>query len=215
MHPSAMQNCQQFFDCYGSAIDAHANVRVIEIGAQDVNGSLRITCPPHFEYVGVDFVAAKGVDVVLTDPYSLPFGDESADVVMSSSKAWQVLGRQCVSPTVRDDRGHSHYAVCRRWDIGPPMQDLSGLKGRRGRCKGAGVVSRVWVTVAPVACVTRRRTALQIPRCSGAAHGARPERKGRCVLRAAALEEKPGRLDGGPATSAYLPAGTLPSTPLT
>lgn len=85
MHPSAMQNCQQFFDCYGSYIDAHANVRVIEIGAQDVNGSLRSTCPPHFEYVGVDFIAAKGVDVVLTDPYALPFEDESADVVMSSS----------------------------------------------------------------------------------------------------------------------------------
>lgn len=33
----------------------------------------------------MDFVPGKGVDVVLDDPYKLPFGSESVDVVISSS----------------------------------------------------------------------------------------------------------------------------------
>jgi SAM-dependent methyltransferase len=86
MHPTAMQNCQQFFDCYGDAIKQLVpRAKVIEIGSQDVNGSLRACCPPQFEYIGVDFVAGKGVDVILEDPYKLPFPDECADVLVSSS----------------------------------------------------------------------------------------------------------------------------------
>jgi len=49
-----------------------------------VNGSLRTVAPAGAEYVGVDFADAKGVDVVLTDPYSLPFEDNTFDVVLSS-----------------------------------------------------------------------------------------------------------------------------------
>jgi len=58
---------------------------VVEIGSQDVNGSLRSIAPIGFEYVGVDFQDAKGVDIVLDDPYSLPFDSESVDIVLSSS----------------------------------------------------------------------------------------------------------------------------------
>ena len=50
-----------------------------------MNGSLRDCCPPAFTYLGVDFVAGNGVDVVLEDPYSLPFASESTDIVLSSS----------------------------------------------------------------------------------------------------------------------------------
>lgn len=85
MHPTALQNCRAFFNCYGPAIGLATPLRVIEVGSQDVNGSLRQTCPPGFEYVGVDFVAGPGVDVVLSDAYSLPFDANSADVVLSSS----------------------------------------------------------------------------------------------------------------------------------
>ena len=84
MHVSAMANCKAFFDCYGNAF-ADPNVRVVEIGSQDVNGTLRTAAPSHFEYVGVDFAEAKGVDIVLTDPYSLPFEDSSVDIFLSSS----------------------------------------------------------------------------------------------------------------------------------
>lgn len=80
-----MLNGKNFFDCYGKHFASGERTKVIEIGAQDVNGTLRSVCPTGFEYIGVDFVAGKGVDVVLTDPYSLPFGDEEADIVVSSS----------------------------------------------------------------------------------------------------------------------------------
>ena len=84
MHPTAFYNCQQFFDTYASAFQC-TGTKVIEIGSQDVNGSLRRCCPSTFEYVGVDFVSGKGVDFILEDPYSLPFENNSTDIVISSS----------------------------------------------------------------------------------------------------------------------------------
>lgn len=83
MHTTALQNCKQFFDTY--AKDFPAGAKVIEIGSQDVNGSLRSVTPGHFDYLGVDFVAGKGVDLVLSDPYQLPLETGSADIVVSSS----------------------------------------------------------------------------------------------------------------------------------
>lgn len=82
MHPTAMSNGKLFFDTYVARL---GSVTVVDIGAQDVNGSLREVCPPNASYIGVDFERAKGVDVVLTDPYVLPFENESVDVVVSSS----------------------------------------------------------------------------------------------------------------------------------
>ena len=84
MHPSAMRNAKEFFDCYSPSLN-RKEVRVVEIGSQDVNGSLRSVCPATFEYVGVDFVPGNGVDLVLDDPYLLPFASESADIIVSSS----------------------------------------------------------------------------------------------------------------------------------
>lgn len=82
MHPSAMENGRLFFETYVRRL---GQATVVEIGSQDVNGSLRDVCPPNTKYIGLDFQEAKGVDVLLTDPYSLPFEDESVDVVVSSS----------------------------------------------------------------------------------------------------------------------------------
>jgi SAM-dependent methyltransferase len=85
MHPSAMMNCKLFFDRYGGHFPPGTPARLIEIGSQDVNGSLRDLAPKHIEYIGVDFASGKGVDVILDDPYKLPFGDASADLILSSS----------------------------------------------------------------------------------------------------------------------------------
>lgn len=82
MHPTALLNGQRFFDTYAPQLGA---ARAVDIGAQDVNGSLRSVCPPSIHYTGVDFVAGKGIDVVLTDPYRLPFDDASFDVALSTS----------------------------------------------------------------------------------------------------------------------------------
>lgn len=85
MHPSAMRNGDVFFQRYSHYIKSNSPIKVVDIGAQDVNGSLREVCPKNVEYIGVDFVQAKGVDVVLEDPYVLPFSDSSIDMVVSSS----------------------------------------------------------------------------------------------------------------------------------
>lgn len=71
-----------FFEAYVSASEGKT---IVDLGAQDVNGSLRSFVPHGTNYIGVDFQAAKGVDVVIDDPYSLPFADESVDICISSS----------------------------------------------------------------------------------------------------------------------------------
>jgi SAM-dependent methyltransferase len=85
MHHTAMMNCRRFFDRYGESVPMKDGVTVVDIGAQDVNGSLREVTPGHFTYIGVDMVTGKGVDIVLDDPYSLPLESESADIVLCSS----------------------------------------------------------------------------------------------------------------------------------
>jgi SAM-dependent methyltransferase len=85
MHLSAYKNCQMFFSVYGTQLRNKGTVRVIDIGAQDINGSLRSVVPSDFCYVGMDFAPGKGVDIVLDDPYCIPIDSASVDVVISSS----------------------------------------------------------------------------------------------------------------------------------
>ncbi|WP_321805327.1 methyltransferase domain-containing protein [Burkholderia sp. BCC1993] len=82
MHPSAMENGKIFFDTYVSQLGP---VKLVEIGSQNVNGSLREVAPSNVDYIGVDFVEGRGVDVILDDPYVLPFETSSVDLVVSSS----------------------------------------------------------------------------------------------------------------------------------
>lgn len=82
MHLSARHHARQFFENYTqNLIQPH----IIEIGSQDVNGSLRDLAPADAKYVGLDFVNGRGVDIVIEDPYALPVPDNSADIVLSSS----------------------------------------------------------------------------------------------------------------------------------
>jgi SAM-dependent methyltransferase len=82
MHLSALKNAKAFFDVYAPHVKQPL---VVDIGAQDVNGSLKSVAPNYVEYIGVDFVPGKGVDVILEDPYKLPFEDNSVDIILSSS----------------------------------------------------------------------------------------------------------------------------------
>ena len=82
MHNTAMMYGEAFFNTY---IGTSSELTIIDIGSQDVNGSLRSVAPPNNKYIGIDFTQAKGVDIVIDDPYSLPFEDESIDVIVSSS----------------------------------------------------------------------------------------------------------------------------------
>lgn len=86
MHPTALNNAKLFFETYAKNIlSSNSDPHLVEIGSQDVNGSIREVCPIFFKYTGLDFVAAKGVDIILDDPYTLPFENSSVDVVISSS----------------------------------------------------------------------------------------------------------------------------------
>jgi SAM-dependent methyltransferase len=79
-----MKNGTLFFQAY---MGDGGGKKIIEVGSQDVNGSLRQVKPRDCKYIGVDFVKAKGVDVVIDpeDPYILPFEDNYADAIVTSS----------------------------------------------------------------------------------------------------------------------------------
>ena len=82
MHDTAMNHGKLFFETYVSKPEG---TTIVDLGSQDVNGSLRSVAPAGANYIGVDFEDAKGVDVVISDPYSLPFENESVDYCVSSS----------------------------------------------------------------------------------------------------------------------------------
>ena len=83
MHLSALNFGRLFFETYRDNLPAGS--KVVDIGAQNVNGSIKDVCPEDYQYIGVDFVEGKGVDVILDDPYVLPFEDESIDAIVCSS----------------------------------------------------------------------------------------------------------------------------------
>jgi SAM-dependent methyltransferase len=84
MHSSAKESGKQFFEIYCNSFLGD-NLKIIEIGSQNVNGSLKEVAPTRFQYIGLDFAEAKGVDIVLKDAYSFPLEDNSVDIVVSSS----------------------------------------------------------------------------------------------------------------------------------
>jgi SAM-dependent methyltransferase len=77
-----MENGKFFFDTYVKPLN---QATVADIGAQNVNGSLKDVFPENATYIGVDFVQGKGVDIIIDDPYKLPFEDNSLDAIVSSS----------------------------------------------------------------------------------------------------------------------------------
>lgn len=82
MHPSVMDFLRK--ELKYSEI---AGMEILEVGSQDVNGSPREivqTLNPG-KYIGVDFAAGRGVDVVLdVKDLSIKFGVETFDVVIST-----------------------------------------------------------------------------------------------------------------------------------
>jgi len=80
MHDTALQLGELFFNIHGA--DAK---NVLDVGALDVNGSLRSVCPDHLEYTGADMEPGRGVDVVLLPNAPLPFRDGAFDLITCSS----------------------------------------------------------------------------------------------------------------------------------
>lgn len=85
MHPSAYNTGKLFFDVY-SQHNNKEKVNVVEIGSQDLNGSLRdFQNERIYQYIGMDLCPGKGVDIVLETPYKFPFQDNTFDILVSSS----------------------------------------------------------------------------------------------------------------------------------
>jgi len=78
MHPSALATGREFFAIYGKA-----GGKVLDVGSLNVNGTLRLVAP--LEYIGCDRENGPGVDVVLKDPYILPWPSDEFDLVVSTS----------------------------------------------------------------------------------------------------------------------------------
>jgi lipopolysaccharide biosynthesis protein/SAM-dependent methyltransferase len=74
---------KSFFETYCS--EDFSGKIIVDVGSLDVNGSLRQYCPAKAIYIGVDFAEGRGVDVIIEDPYKLPFDSETVDVVVCSS----------------------------------------------------------------------------------------------------------------------------------
>lgn len=81
MHDTAYELGRAFFDTYVG----DRKVSVLELGALNINGGLRDFERPGWSYIGVDKVAGRGVDLVLTENGPLPFQDESFDVLVATS----------------------------------------------------------------------------------------------------------------------------------
>jgi SAM-dependent methyltransferase len=81
LHDTAYEHGRLFFELYGSEFFR----TVVELGSQDVNGSLRDHAPAGVHYIGLDMIAAKGVDLVVSPDAPLPLADGIADAVVTSS----------------------------------------------------------------------------------------------------------------------------------
>jgi SAM-dependent methyltransferase len=79
VHDTAFAIGRKFLELYGRPPGL-----VVEIGSQDVNGSLKDALPAGFAYVGLDLAPGKNVDLVARGRQT-PLADACADLVLSSS----------------------------------------------------------------------------------------------------------------------------------
>jgi len=83
MHKTAEENAKRFFNEY--VYNKNEEIKILEIGSYIGGFNIRSLNPKNSNYIGVDLSSGPGVDVVLNDPYILPFDDNSFDYVISSS----------------------------------------------------------------------------------------------------------------------------------
>ena len=84
MHDSALESFIEFKKIYLDSKQSK-KIAITEIGSQAINSSVKNSLNEKYDYTGVDITAGKNVDIVLKDPYKLPFSDESIDAVISIS----------------------------------------------------------------------------------------------------------------------------------
>lgn len=81
MHPTSLAHMKRLAATHLSLASPGT---VIDVGSLDINGSYReIFASRGWRYFGCDAAPGKNVDVLLSDPYALPFEDGSIDLVVS------------------------------------------------------------------------------------------------------------------------------------
>lgn len=69
---------------HGTELENQEKLIVLDVGGADVNGSYRdILKGPNVQYLAADLQDGPGVAVKMDDPYKLPLGDASVDLVVS------------------------------------------------------------------------------------------------------------------------------------
>lgn len=59
------------------------NLKVVDVGSMDVNGTYKKLMPHTWSYTGVDIIDGANVDMVMKDENTLPFEDNSVNIVIS------------------------------------------------------------------------------------------------------------------------------------
>jgi SAM-dependent methyltransferase len=72
MHDTAMEYGQKFFEAY---VREAKGLKIVDLGAQDICGSLRSVVPPGNTYIGLDFVEGNGVDFEHAEFFWLSFNE--------------------------------------------------------------------------------------------------------------------------------------------
>lgn len=88
MHTSAMVRMNWFIQNYVPPTALNKKIRVLDVGAYNVNGCYRdlFAQYPNVEYVGLDIEAGPNVDVVVNSPYNWDnVEDEAFDFVISGN----------------------------------------------------------------------------------------------------------------------------------
>ena len=85
MHISALNSFLEFKKNYLK--DKTSEIKIVEIGSQSINESIKKHLDKNHKYTGVDIVKGNNVDIVLDDPYKLPFEKDSIIEFLSDKVA--------------------------------------------------------------------------------------------------------------------------------
>lgn len=82
MHKSAYKNAEKFFNEYCKSKITESIV--VDVGALDVNGTMKPIFKDAMKYIGIDQNKGKNVDIVGSS-HSIPLDNNYADITISSS----------------------------------------------------------------------------------------------------------------------------------
>lgn len=133
MHFECLYTMNRFVKKY---LDHSKKMRILEVGSLDVNNPAknqvfrRYFDNPNWEFIGLDIVAGRNVDVVTEKPYDYPFPDNHFDLIICGNTLEHVedlpriinemkrLAKDLICIVVPNDRGfHEDPIDC--WRIYP------------------------------------------------------------------------------------------------